>query len=411
MKLRINLGIKNLYFVILCVVLTIEINPTYKEIISVRYGAIMVCFGLFCVRCIQCRRFPINLFWGWSISELFFCILSCIWSINLETTIQACKNIFIVLLICSMTYTMVENMNDFRAFWKSICIAYVFDSLYVLLMVGVDNIGTSRLGGDYAGLEMWNANSIGAFAGFGCVMFLHGTITANNKIEKIIQAFLAVFLLFICLNTGSRKALLVVSVTVILYFYLKDRGNKRIRNILIMLILLIVLWNIIMENDSLYDLMGARMERMLESFFGHQTSEYSMNMRTLMATQGMEYFCGRPILGYGLDCYRYLSPFGIYAHNNYIELMVGTGLIGLIIYYSIYVYAFIKGQHFVFKEHDDMAIFLFSILAIVVANHMAIVSYYDTTYNIMFLLFISYIKLLTQQRLRKNKEKRISSHD
>ena len=149
MKLRINLGIKNLYFIMLCVVLTIEINPTYKEIISVRYGVIMICFVLFCMRCIQRRRFPINLFWGWSISELLFCILSCIWSINSETTLQACKNIFIVLLICSMTYTMVENMNDFRAFWKSICIAYVFNSLYVLLMVGIDNMGTSRLGDYY----------------------------------------------------------------------------------------------------------------------------------------------------------------------------------------------------------------------------------------------------------------------
>lgn len=410
MKLQMKLGIKNFYFVVLSIVLIIEMNPTYKENTTVRYSVIMFCFALLCVRCVQCKRFPINLFWIWSICELVFCILSSRWSINPQTTIQACKNIFIVLFICSMTYSMVENAEDFKAFWTSICIAYVFDSLYVLFVVGIDNLGKSRLGVEYAGLEMWNANAIGAFAGFGCVMFLYGTITANNKIGKAGSAALALFMLLMCLNTGSRKALLVVAVTGALYFCLKDRGNKRPRNILIMLILLIALWNIIMANDDLYKLIGSRMERMVDSLLGHQTSENSMGMRTLMIMQGMVFFRKEPILGYGLDCYRYLSPFGTYAHNNYIELMVGTGLIGLIVYYSIYIYSFIKGYYFVFKEHDDMAIFLFSILAIMAANHMAIVSYGDITYSIMFLLVISYIKLLTQQRLRNVKEKGIRSH-
>ena len=52
-----------------------------------------------------------------------------------------------------------------------------------------------------------------------------------------------------------------------------------------------------------------------------------------------------------------------------------------------------------------MVIFLVSLLTIMVVNHMAIVSYDDITYNIMFLLIISYIRLLTQQKLRNIKEK------
>lgn len=405
MKLQMKLGIKNVYFIVLSIVLIIEMNPTYKENTVVRYGVIMLCFALLCVRCVQCKRFPINLFWIWSISELAFCILSSKWSIDSETTIQACKNIFIVLFICSMTYSMVENTEDFRAFWTSICTAYVYNSFYVLFVVGIDNLGKSRLGVDYAGLEMWNANAIGAFAGFGCVMFLYSTIITNNKIGKMLNAALALFMLLMCLNTGSRKALLVVAVTGGLYFCLKDRGSKKPRNILIMLILLIALWNVIMTNDNLYMLIGSRMERLVDSLLGHQTSENSMGMRTLMIIHGVRFFRKEPILGYGVDCYRYLSPFGTYAHNNYIELMVGTGLIGLIVYYSIYIYSLIKGYYFVFKEHDDMVIFLVSLLTITVVNHMAIVSYDDITYNIMFLLIISYIQLLTQQKLRNIKEK------
>lgn len=407
MKLRIKLGVKKIYFIVLCIILIIEMNPTYKENTVVRYGAIIIGFIIFCVKCIQYKRFPVNVFFVWSISECVFCILSSMWSINQETTVQACKNIFIVLFICSMTYSMVDNINDFRAFWRSMCVAYIFDAMYVLFVVGINNLSTARLGADYIGLEMWNANSIGAFAGFGCVMLLYSTIIMKNKIGKIVGAILTVFMLFICLNTGSRKALLVIAITIVIYFYLKDRGNKRVRNILIMAISLIVLWNVIMINDNLYELIGIRMESMISSLLGQQTTENSMGMRTLMITQGLGYFSEKPILGYGLDCYRYLSPFGTYAHNNYIELMVGTGFIGLFIFYSIYIYAFIKGYRFVFKEHDDVAIFLFSILVIVVVNHMAIVSYYNITYNIMFVLFISYIKLLIQKRKKKIKEKRI----
>lgn len=400
MKLQIKLGVKNLYFIVLCIVFIIETNPTYKVNTTIRYGVIFLCFVLLCARYIQRRRFPINIFLVWSISELAFCILSSIWSINQITTFQACKNIFIVLFICSMTYSMIENRDDFQKLWKSVCIAFTFNASYVLFIVGIDNLGTSRLGVDFEGLELWNANTIGAFVGFGCVMFLHSVLFSNKKIGKIVNAVLALFMLLMCLNTGSRKALLVVTTTVVLYFYLKDQGNKRLRNVLIMLVLLIVLWNIIMTNDSLHDLIGARMERMVDSLLGHQTSENSMGMRTLMITQGIIFFSKNPIWGYGLDCYRYLSPFNTYAHNNYIELMVGTGLVGVLIYYSIYIYAFAKGYYFVFKEHDDIAIFLFSLLVITVINHMALVSYNDITYNIIFLLFISYIKLMIHERVK-----------
>ena len=52
-----------------------------------------------------------------------------------------------------------------------------------------------------------------------------------------------------------------------------------------------------------------------------------------------------PLIGYGIDNYRILLGKNIglitYAHNNYIELLVGVGILGTVIYYAMYVNALI----------------------------------------------------------------------
>ena len=44
-----------------------------------------------------------------------------------------------------------------------------------------------------------------------------------------------------------------------------------------------------------------------------------------------------PLLGYGLNNYHLFHWSGVYSHNNYIEVLVSLGIIGFIIYYSIFI--------------------------------------------------------------------------
>ena len=64
-----------------------------------------------------------------------------------------------------------------------------------------------------------------------------------------------------------------------------------------------------------------------------------------MFRYGLELLKESPLIGYGISNYGILleKDIGIitYAHNNYIELFVGVGILGAIVYYAMYLNAII----------------------------------------------------------------------
>ena len=67
-----------------------------------------------------------------------------------------------------------------------------------------------------------------------------------------------------------------------------------------------------------------------------------------MIQYGMDYFKERPLLGHGIENFRYLYAQEVgketYSHNNYIELLVNNGIVGLLLYYSFYISVILKAN-------------------------------------------------------------------
>jgi O-antigen ligase len=59
--------------------------------------------------------------------------------------------------------------------------------------------------------------------------------------------------------------------------------------------------------------------------------------RARFIKKGLELIAESPIVGRGLDTFRWLSGEGTYAHNNLVELGVALGLIGIVLYYGFHV--------------------------------------------------------------------------
>lgn len=83
--------------------------------------------------------------------------------------------------------------------------------------------------------------------------------------------------------------------------------------------------------------MGARIEEAVNILGGDKSGD---NSRVFLLLWGIDWFLEKPLLGHGINCFRVLSDQTLmfagknfYAHNNYIELLVGVGIIGFIIYY------------------------------------------------------------------------------
>lgn len=83
-----------------------------------------------------------------------------------------------------------------------------------------------------------------------------------------------------------------------------------------------------------------------------------------------------------------------YAHNNFVELLVGVGGIGFIVYYSYYfklLYEYIK---IYYNHHTTQILNITTICFIIMfAMHFAVVSYYAIEQGLTILFMSKAIKL------------------
>lgn len=63
----------------------------------------------------------------------------------------------------------------------------------------------------------------------------------------------------------------------------------------------------------------------------------SMDQRIELVTSFVPYFYESPLIGYGPDQFKVEVGNGLYAHNNTVELLINYGLLGTLMYYSMYL--------------------------------------------------------------------------
>jgi O-antigen ligase len=77
-----------------------------------------------------------------------------------------------------------------------------------------------------------------------------------------------------------------------------------------------------------------------------RTLEYqgdsSYQKRAEMIEQGLALWQHAPLFGNGLDSFRGLSGQDTYAHNNYVELLCGLGIVGTLLFYAIHAGVLIR---------------------------------------------------------------------
>jgi O-antigen ligase len=161
-----------------------------------------------------------------------------------------------------------------------------------------------------------------------------------------------------------------------------------------------------MKIPTLYDILGNRIETMINGLSGEGDVDASTSLRLKMINWGLEWFQEKPWMGYGLNAYKTLlgtkntsfGTAGVYAHNNYIELMVDIGIIGVIIYYYIYVYMIGKSFRNI-KNRNAALIFAFGILIACIINEYGHVVYYDKFEQLLLILI--YIIIENEDKVNK----------
>ena len=392
MKIR-KFQIKNLYFLVLAIVYFIENNPAIKINTTIRYTFILILVGYTASKMLMNGTLKLNIFYIWTVSVILFFTLSSRWSFDSKDAMQNVKNTLIVYMILLSVITVIKTEKDLILLLKYIVCAFVANALYVLGIVGLNNLGEGRLGAEYSQLESWNANAIASFTAWGCIIAVYLYLYSRKKTEKIWWGIISLFLAAMTFYTGSRKCVIIIATVLLCYSIYAYRGNKRIRNTCFVILVMIAGYLLIMNNQQMYTLIGARVERMILELIGHRTTETSMSMRMLMISNGLIWFWNHPIWGYGIGQYHILLSRAIgidtYSHCNFVEILIGGGIIGFFIYYSIYIKLILLYIRKILKTKSKTAVYFFFMLIISTVLNAALVCYSDLTY--ITVLLLSYI--------------------
>lgn len=262
----------------------------------------------------------------------------------------------------------------------------------IITIFSLPELLSARLGGELG----INANllAITVAISFVIVLYLNGIKRSyKNKI-------LLLWYLIIVLLTGSRKGLVLVFGASFLYYYFKY-PTKRLKNIIISLAFIFISMIAIMNIPFLYDIVGIRVEGLLDYITIDSTQDASLNTRSILISRGWEYFKARPLRGYGLDSFSSLDgSYGLYAHNNFIEVLISSGVIGFLLYYSPYSTIILSALS-KRKVLPDYMKLLTSILIVLVVLDYATTTYYGRNYQLILIFTLAFMNI-SKKDLVKN---------
>ena len=304
---------------------------------------------------------------------LFFiiiCIISYFYAIDQMTALISIRSLILYFIFIVFLINYIDNYDKLIILLDFFIYAGLFAAIY--LFINSDIYSVKRLGG-----LLGAVNRIGIIIGISALFSIY-FILFQKKYLYLLPAMVCVVMV---LATGSRVALVLVVLGSSLLFYFNNKNSfkGRIKSITLGILLLFLFYYLLFNVPYFYQIAGVRVENMLKFIRAEQVDDSSIIIRTYMFRYGLELLKESPLIGYGIGNYRILlgKDIGLitYAHNNYIELLVGVGILGAVIYYAMYVNALICLLRS--KKNLNLRYLFLTFLPVVLIIDFASVNYYS----------------------------------
>jgi O-antigen ligase len=209
------------------------------------------------------------------------------------------------------------------------------------------------------------------------------------------NVFLALYIIFI---TASKKGLILATLLIAMFLLMNIKNIKNIVFMSIFIVVAVVIMQNTVNQAEFFDQLDLITKRFGESsdVFQGKSQYGSTGYRLNFIKLGVRLFTERSVLGYGVDNFRLFGR--TYSHNNYIEVLVGLGLVGFTILMSIYfsvLYKISKIRNKYIKYN------LFTLMIGLIVLDLALVSY-SAKIILFFLIFLSIIAEKNQKTPKLN---------
>jgi len=319
--------------------------------------------------------------WRWAF--LLWAAASLFWSVRGGTGPER---------VVTLLQIYVLGLFFYDAVWSLGLGRWVLGNVLVWSVVGVliaFGSGILAEGGRLQGLY-GNPNVLGLAALVGLCAFAAGADGARTAWRRVFVHLAGLTLLAGVAASSSRKGFVGV-ILIWLASLLQGRSRGRaLINAALVLALGAVLISAFEPLRIIWSLALDRMMEIVTSLTSVSGGAKSLVERTEFIRMGLMHFAQEPIAGFGIDSFWWLAGQGRYAHNNMIEIGVGMGIVGLVLYYGLNV-ALLFRAAFLPRAEDLLRRFVFVFVPTFLLLDVGFVSYYSKMQTLLLIVCAAWI--------------------
>ena len=388
------------FFVALWLIVTYNSQWTETAIPGIGIGVNLALEGILLILTIPTLFSRFSFYKKWAVVLLVFWGISVTWSVSAKAS-TAFLNFSLPYIIAFGISSFINTKADVEKMLFINIIAAVLCGIYLLLFVNAGSVTETRLGGSDDGLEtVWNANDIGIKMSMGYAFCVYFLLNGSRVWSKKVYLSFILFLFSLSILSGSRSVVLLIVAFTAILMIARTGGRKKILYSIVAFSFVIVAYLAMMNVPVLYDIVGSRFEKMNEGLSGGDGG-FSMDIRSLMIVSGLSWFLEKPLLGYGYNgfsalFYR-LTGIEVYSHNNFIEMLVNSGIVGFCIYYSLTIFILIRLRKPALQNKEPLALVFFVFTIVATLSDYVVISYVNTPYIVRMMVTAMYCKMIHTQ--------------
>lgn len=237
-------------------------------------------------------------------------------------------------ILISVLYGSVNRVLYVVFLVPMVFIIYLFatgQSHYILSL-------TKGYGSNYLGTIL-NANTIAFWNVSGIIAYFLFRPSLSKKSTKLFCFSAALLYSYMIVQSGSRKTFLAAILFIALAYlfqrvFIKKNSTLKVASIIVFLIGAYIFSDYILPGILADTYLGQR----LLNF----TQDQSNEKRIEMILEAMKYLGQSPLWGIGVNQFQHYTIYGYYTHCDIAEVLCSTGLVGGLLYISIYGFCYRK---------------------------------------------------------------------
>lgn len=266
--------------------------------------------------------------WRWAF--VAWAMMSLLWTSRGGYSVDRAITLLEIQAVGLVLYDAARNLRQTRWILGSVLASAVAAALYALL--SGDAAVNARLSGTYR-----NPNTLGIVAVVGMAICCTGLGYVKQKVAAA-AAYLTMMVLALGVLASASLKGLAGTAFVMVAASLHGRARRRIGLLAVIGVAVVVTLTLTVEPvRSLWEHTLHRVYATMASLSSAADVGQSLAERSRFIAEGLGLIAEAPVAGRGLNAFEWLTGEGTYAHNNYVEVGVSLGVIGVMLYYAFHL--------------------------------------------------------------------------